>query len=144
MSQDDYEFLKLLLRPFEGDAFDSRLVDREQLSRAVGHPNEDIRTASLYLMDNFVEANWEAIAKILEESIHSGDVLSVRTTAQFLAHCDPRWTNKFFYLQRELRQRSTQDDETQLLIEFIDNKLFKSWELTDRGPAEVNRKTSVA
>ncbi|MDN5753624.1 MAG: hypothetical protein L0H15_10150 [Nitrosospira sp.] len=136
MSQDDYEFLKLLLRPFEGEAFDPGLVDMEQLSRAVGHSNEDIRTASLYLMDNFVEVNWVAIAEILEKSIHSEDVLSIRTTAQFLAYCDPRWTIKFFYLQIELRQQHTQDEETKRLLEPIYNKwLERSME---QGYAEMN------
>lgn len=86
MNQADYELLHQLLRPLEGNVFDQKLLDKERLSDAVGHPNEDVRTASLYLMAHLMVVDESAVADILFRSVHDRNPVRVRTVAQFLAH----------------------------------------------------------
>ncbi len=139
MNADDYKFLQQLLRPFEGNAFDPSFIDNTQLNVAVGHPNEDIRTASLYLMNNLVEVNEGAVENILGQAVHDGNAFSVRTAAQFLAHCNPQRANRFFLLRVAIlgRRREIMDEETQQLIDLMeqeDRVLFDSLEKEGRTP----------
>lgn len=122
MKQDEYEYLRQLLRPLESDSFDQKLVDKDRLSDAVGHPNEDIRTASLYLMDQLMEVDEGSVEAILAPAIQDRrNPFRVRTAAQFLAHSRFRDTPKLVGLRPRLVERLPEimDEETQRLITLI-------------------------
>ncbi len=57
MNQEDYNFLIDLLQAYQEDELRVNLLDTRKLSAAMGRPEEDIRTAALYMMDEFVRTS---------------------------------------------------------------------------------------
>ena len=122
MDKKSLALIRKLERPVQEDEFVEELVENDIVYEAAMHPNEDVRTLCLYLIELLMQHNPERTFGILEVLIKSENTLSLQTCAQFLEHSDSREDKKLQHFSSMLIEKLhslPRDEGTLFLIEGL-------------------------